>query len=209
MQNTSNETVYRQQLKGRILQIATALFHQHGIKQVKMDDIANDLRISKRTLYEVYENKEDLLFEVLQQHDSVERQQLLEFDKPGTNVINIILEIYRVRTAEFITINPLFFEDLQKYPNLLTYVRKLHNDKEAEIVAFIERGKNEGLFLENVNYGIVRELTFASEQLVMNNFLFKRYDITELSRIMIMLFVRGICTEKGIKLLDQYFAENA
>lgn len=209
MQNTSNETVYRQQLKGRILQIATALFHQHGIKQVKMDDIANDLRISKRTLYEVYENKEDLLFEVLQQHDSVERQQLLEFDKPGTNVINIILEIYRVRTAEFITINPLFFEDLQKYPNLLTYVRKLHNDKESEIVAFIERGKSEGLFLENVNYGIVRELTFASEQFVMNNFLFKRYDITELSRIMIMLFVRGICTEKGIKLLDQYFAENA
>ena len=209
MQNTSNETVYRQQLKGRILQIATALFHQHGIKQVKMDDIANDLRISKRTLYEVYENKEDLLFEVLQQHDSVERQQLLEFDKPGTNVINIILEIYRVRTAEFITVNPLFFEDLQKYPNLLTYVRKLHNDKEAEIVAFIERSKNEGLFLENVNYGIVRELTFASEQFVMNNFLFKRYDITELSRIMIMLFVRGICTEKGIKLLDQYFAENA
>ena len=209
MQNTSNETVYRQQLKGRILQIATALFHQHGIKQVKMDDIATDLRISKRTLYEVYENKEDLLFEVLQQHDSVERQQLLEFDKPGTNVINIILEIYRVRTAEFITINPLFFEDLQKYPNLLTYVRKLHEDKEAEIVAFIERSKNEGLFLENVNYGIVRELTFASEQFVMNNFLFKRYDITELSRIMIMLFVRGICTEKGIKLLDQYFAENA
>ena len=209
MQNTSNETVYRQQLKGRILQIATALFHQHGIKQVKMDDIANDLRISKRTLYEVYENKEDLLFEVLQQHDSVERQQLLEFDKPGTNVINIILEIYRVRTAEFITVNPLFFEDLQKYPNLLTYVRKLHNDKEAEIVAFIERGKNEGLFLENVNYGIVRELTIASEQFVMNNFLFKRYDITELSRIMIMLFVRGICTEKGIKLLDQYFSENA
>ena len=209
MQNTSNETVYRQQLKGRILQIATALFHQHGIKQVKMDDIANDLRISKRTLYEVYENKEDLLFEVLQQHDSAERQQLLEFDRPGTNVINIILEIYRVRTAEFITVNPLFFEDLQKYPNLLTYVRKLHNDKEAEIVAFIERGKNEGLFLENVNYGIVRELTFASEQFVMNNFLFKRYDITELSRIMIMLFVRGICTEKGIKLLDQYFSENA
>ena len=209
MQNTSNETVYRQQLKGRILQIATALFHQHGIKQVKMDDIANDLRISKRTLYEVYENKEDLLFEVLQQHDSVERQQLLEFDKPGTNVINIILEIYRVRTAEFITVNPLFFEDLQKYPNLLTYVRKLHDDKEAEIVAFIERGKNEGLFLENVNYGIVRELTFASEQFVMNNFFFKRYDITELSRIMIMLFVRGICTEKGIKLLDQYFSENA
>lgn len=209
MQNTSNETVYRQQLKGRILQIATVLFHQHGIKQVKMDDIANDLRISKRTLYEVYENKEDLLFEVLQQHDNVERQQLLEFDKPGTNVINIILEIYRVRTAEFITVNPLFFEDLQKYPNLLTYVRKLHNDKEAEIVAFIERGKNEGLFLENVNYGIVRELTFASEQFVMNNFLFKRYDITELSRIMIMLFVRGICTEKGIKLLDQYFSENA
>ena len=50
MQNTNNETVYRQKLKGRILKVAATLFHQHGIKQVKMDDIASDLKISKRTL---------------------------------------------------------------------------------------------------------------------------------------------------------------
>lgn len=208
MQNTNNETVYRHKLKGRILKVAATLFHQHGIKQVKMDDIASDLKISKRTLYEIYETKEDLLFEVLQRREDIERQQVIEFDKPGTNVINIILEIYRVRTSEFITINPLFFEDLQKYPNLLSYVRKLHENREAEMVDFIERGKKEGYFLEHVNYDIVRELSFASEQFVMNNCLFKKYDMKELSRIMIMLFVRGVCTDKGIKLLDQYFSES-
>lgn len=76
------------------------------------------------------------------------------------------------------------------------------------MVDFIERGKREGYFLENVNYNIVRELSFASEQFVMNNCLFKKYDMKELSRIMIMLFVRGVCTDKGIKLLDQYFSES-
>ena len=189
MYKTNVTTEYREQLKGRILQSAMHEFRTNGIKQVKMDDIARKLGISKRTLYEIYETKEDLLFEVLQRREDIERQQVIEFDKPGTNVINIILEVYRVRTSEFITINPLFFEDLQKYPYLLSYVRKLHENREAEMVDFIERGKKEGYFLEHVNYDIVRELSFASEQFVMNNCLFKKYDMKELSRIMIMLFV--------------------
>ena len=54
-------TIYRQELKGKILVTAMSLFKREGIKRVKMDDIAQALSISKRTLYETYENKEQLL----------------------------------------------------------------------------------------------------------------------------------------------------
>ena len=60
--NIENE--YRKEIKEKILQLATTMFFQHGIRKVKMDDIANHLKISKRTLYELYQNKEDLLYEV-------------------------------------------------------------------------------------------------------------------------------------------------
>ena len=60
--NIENE--YRKEIKEKILQLATTMFFQHGIRKVKMDDIANYLKISKRTLYELYQNKEDLLYEV-------------------------------------------------------------------------------------------------------------------------------------------------
>lgn len=54
---------YRQELRPRILETAMTLFRKHGIRQVKMDDIAATLGISKRTLYELYANKEKLLLE--------------------------------------------------------------------------------------------------------------------------------------------------
>ena len=203
MQNTSNETVYRQQLKGRILQIATALFHQHGIKQVKMDDIANELKISKRTLYETYSNKEELLFEVVRHDKQREKRRMDEIAKTGLNVINIIIEICRFRIEEFSQINPLFFEEIHKYPELLAYVRRLHDERETDAHAFIQRGIEEGLFLPNVNYDIVRTLTVASQQAIMNQCLYKKYNVKDLAYVSILFFIRAYCTLKGVKLLDE------
>ncbi len=203
MQNMNIGNAYRQELKGKILQAATSLFYQHGIKQVKMDDIANSLKISKRTLYEIYENKEVLLFEVLQRNEEMERDQLMEFDKPGTNVLNIIFEFYRLRTQELSRINPLFFEDIHKYPKLLSYVRKRHEQQDSRVIAFMKRGVDEGYFLSNLNYEIVHVLADAAGQAIMNNFLYKKYDIRELFKISVMLFIRGICTPKGVRMLDE------
>lgn len=51
------ENEYKKEVKAKILQLATTMFFQHGIRKVKMDDIATHLKISKRTLYEIYQNK--------------------------------------------------------------------------------------------------------------------------------------------------------
>lgn len=61
--NIENE--YRKEIKEKILQLATTMFFQHGIRKVKMDDIANHLKISKRTLYELYQNKETCFMKFL------------------------------------------------------------------------------------------------------------------------------------------------
>ena len=62
-------STYRQELKVRILQTAMREFKQKGIRDVRMDDIAGILGISKRTLYEIYENKEELLLAGLHEED--------------------------------------------------------------------------------------------------------------------------------------------
>ena len=91
MQNQNVNSIYRQELKERILNTATVMFHKHGIKSVKMDDIASHLSISKRTLYEIYANKEDLLFEVVTHHENKTHEQIEKFDGHGKNVIDIII----------------------------------------------------------------------------------------------------------------------
>lgn len=152
MQNTTIENVYRQNLKEKILQVATVLFYRHGIRQVRMDDISNNLRISKRTLYEIYDNKEVLLLGVLQHNNEKEHQSMQNFDKSGANVISIILEIYRLRMKELSRMSPLFFEDIRKYPRLLSYIDKQHQQHDIDAKAFMRRGVEEGYFLPNIKY---------------------------------------------------------
>ena len=60
---------YRNELKERILEYSEKEFYANGVKQVKMDNIANYLSISKRTLYEIYPTKEDLLLECLKNQE--------------------------------------------------------------------------------------------------------------------------------------------
>ena len=67
----------------------------------------------------------------------------------------------------------------------------------------MQRGIDEGLFLSDINYEIVRTLTIASQQAIMNQYLYKTYDVKELAYIGILLYIRAFCTIKGIKLLDE------
>ena len=203
MYNTATETTYRQELKEKILITAINLFHKHGIRSVKMDDIANELKISKRTLYEIYSNKEELLLEVVRRDKQREKRRLDEIGRTGSNVINIIIEICRFRLEEFSQINPLFFEEIHKYPELLAYVRRVHDEREIDAHAFIQRGIDEGLFLPNLNYNIVRTMTVALQNAIMNQYLYKKYDIKELAHVSILFFIRAYCTMKGVKLLDE------
>ena len=76
---------YRQELRSRIVEAATQMFHKHGIKMVKMDDIATSLTISKRTLYEIYDNKEDLVYEVVVQHAVNTGHKVEKLTSPGSN----------------------------------------------------------------------------------------------------------------------------
>lgn len=203
MHNTTTETTYRQELKEKILITAITLFHKHGIRSVKMDDIANELKISKRTLYEIYSNKEELLLEVVRRDKQREKRRMDEIGRTGSNVINIIIEICRFRLEEFSQINPLFFEEIHKYPELLAYVRRVHDEREIDAHAFIQRGIDEGLFLPNLNYNIVRTMTVALQNAIMNQYLYKKYDIKELAHVSILFFIRAYCTMKGVKLLDE------
>ena len=128
------------------------MFFQNGIRKVKMNDIAACLKISKRTLYEVYQNKEDLLYEVVVMNDKRKKEEIEKFDKPGLNVINIVMHVLRLQTEEFNRVNPLFYEELGRYPKLRIYFADRENKEHEQLVDFIERGVDEGYFLSKYRY---------------------------------------------------------
>lgn len=198
--NIENE--YRKEIKEKILQLATTMFFQHGIRKVKMDDIANHLKISKRTLYELYQNKEDLLYEVFVLNNQREIKKIEKFDQPGINVINIVIQVFKQHTEELSNINPIFLEEIERYPKLVKYINKRRKEKPTQVIEFIKRGIAEGFFLENTNYEILSKLSDASTRYIMSSYLYNQYSIKEIFKTFVQLYVRGICTEKGIRLLD-------
>lgn len=165
------------------------MFYQHGIRKVKMDDIAKRLRISKRTVYEIYADKEDLLLEVLQRSDEANRLKMKRLDVPGTNVIDIIILFFKQKAEEISRINPVFFEDMQRYPKLLEFFRKRRKRQGVGTQDFIRRGIDEGYFLTDINFDLVVMVADASVQFIMSNYLYKKYNFKELLRTFMLFYI--------------------
>ena len=121
MQEIKDLTAYRLSLKDKIMTTAMSAFLSNGIKAVKMDDIASALSISKRTLYEIYGDKESLLFACIRKRHQ-ERQEYIRNYSEQHNVIEIVLEVYRRKVEEVKTVNYSFYQDVQLYPKVMAYV---------------------------------------------------------------------------------------
>ena len=107
-------TLDRALVKDRIIKYASKAFAQKGIRQVKMDVMATELAISKRTLYELIEDKESLLLEVLKYNHSKKLQMLEDVRQSANNIMEIIVAFYEYSILQLERINIKFFEDLQR-----------------------------------------------------------------------------------------------
>lgn len=202
MQEIKETTAYRKALRERILETSISLFSHHGIKAVKMDDIASHLGISKRTLYEVYKDKETLLFECIKVFDARKRQHL-EAYADGHDVIDILLETYRMKVSEVQSFCPLFYEDILKYPELVEYIKKNNARMREGFTRFLRRGIGEGYFRPTLDFDMVHHLFEALGQYIIVNKLFNQYTLKELFVNLYLTPLRGLCTRAGVRRLDE------
>ena len=201
-------TSYRTSLKDKILDSAIALFHERGVKAVKMDDIANCLSISKRTLYEIYDNKEDLLFECVKTSFEHSEKELHESVENADNVMDILLRIYRLKMNLLRKTHPSFYCELEKYPKILEYFEKQDGKRRAQQMDFIKRGIREGYFRNDVNYDLILDLFDVSNRYIRSNYNSLNYSMEQLSYNLVFVFLRGFCTLRGVEILDKFLDED-
>ena len=189
-------TIYRQELKGKILVTAMSLFKREGIKRVKMDDIAQALSISKRTLYETYENKEQLLCEGVIYEHQLRQEQLRQFTEQAENEIEVVMEFIRQEIVLLGGVNPLFFSELAKYERVVELLNEEHEQKRLHSMEFVKRGVEKGYFRSDINYDIVTKMSDAVVQHVMMTRMYEEYPLSEIFRNHVDILFRGICTDK-------------
>lgn len=200
MNKSTSPQSYRQELKSRILDVAMEEFWSKGVKAVKMDDIANLLTISKRTLYEIYENKEVLLLEVLhlsrkQQHDYMSEYA----EKVGNNVMDIIFELYNLHAETCKRINPCLYDELKKYPKVTQYLMEAGDKEEEFAQAYFQSGIDQGYFRPELDYkAISRMMRLCVKNAILEKSRFP-IDNDFVFHNIIFIFFRGFCTMKGIE----------
>lgn len=202
MQGIKVTTAYKQALKGRILETAMKLFVEQGVKAVKMDDVAQALTISKRTLYELYKDKEELLYQGILQFNEKHRNSMLAFIDEAPTVMDIIIETHQRRVVKASSINPLFYEDIQKYPRVVALLEKERDGARKQFMGFMRRGVREGYFRDDVDYRLIGELYNAINTCIRTQHLLNNYTMQELFSNLMVVPLRGFCTAKGLEVIE-------
>lgn len=190
-----------------MLQEATRQFHHKGIKAVKMDDIAEALSISKRTLYEIFGNKEDLALAVVErQHQNMDKL-MGTFAQSNPSVIDILVFFFTTKVESSRDINPLFFEDMNKYPKLVAYFKSLHEKRDNQTVVFMKTGVEQGYFRKELNYNIIVAMGEALREYFLDKHTHGPFTHKEVFVTVSSVLFRGICTQKGQDALEKHIKQ--
>lgn len=199
-----NKKLNKEQIKNRVVKAATVAFCEKGIKNVRMDDIAADLSISKRTLYELFEDKEELLLEVMKAHNEEVKLFMADVIGKSENVLEVIFSFYVKATQEFQTINRLFFEETKKYPKAVSYQEKVRKENHSATLAFYQKGVDEGIFRDDVNFRIIQVMMQGQMEQIMQSEIGQYHSLVEIFETLVLMHLRGISTEKGLKMVNDF-----
>jgi len=192
------------EFKKRIVAAAMKAFTTNGIKGVTMDDIASDLGISKRTLYETFKDKEALLIECVKQHEEEKEAFGAKVLAESDNVLEVILEFYKISIEVYQKINKRFFEDMRKYPKVNELIRQSREKNQCSVIAFFLSGVEQGIFRDDVNFEIVSILVREQIDFLLNADIVRAYSFFEVYESIVLTSLRGISTEKGQKILERF-----
>jgi len=199
-------------MREKILLGATDLFLSYGFKSVTMDDLANALGVSKKTIYQHFDNKTKL----------VEATTLNLFDVISCG-INHICSLEKNPIEEFYSVKKFIMEHLKDEKSspqyqLQKYYPEIFNtlkNKQFEIMHTcvgdnLNIGIKQGLYRDTIDIDFISRIYFSSMLAIKDKDLFplKKSSMNMLMDNYLEYHLRGICTPKGLEYLNQFITTN-
>lgn len=196
------------EIKDRILVKSAELFLRYGIRSITMDEIAAQLGISKKTIYQFFTDKDDLVNGVVEDVIRHNEDECSRFQVDAENAVHEIFIALNEMEEMLKAMNPLIMYDLEKHhPKSFQKLKDYKYRFLYQIIkANLEKGTEEGLYREGLNVDVVTKHRIETAFMAFNQDVFphNRYQVTEVGRELGMLFLHSITTEKGRKLIEKY-----
>jgi AcrR family transcriptional regulator len=199
---TSEELEQKRQI---IVKSAMKLFQQKGIRDVTMDDIAHGLKMSKRTLYELFQDKENLLLYCVQTEGIKQRERLREYVAKASNVLEPVLYDLNFKMEALSKVAPSYFSDLRRYPKLVAFMAEMRREQRDIAVNYLSKGVEQGLFRSDVNFEIVYNVITTQFDIMISSDEFRKHTPFELFNNLVLNYFRGCATPQGVRIMDEFF----
>jgi AcrR family transcriptional regulator len=196
-----------QEYDNRIIDGAAELFRIYGIRAVTMDMIASQLGISKRTIYERFGDKDEMLFAVLNSMLIKQKEKIDSIIESSPDIISAIFTLLNLGRDHAASMNPVIGSDLRKYHSkvLIRIKEKCDNPDYEGALKIILKGKEQGLFRKDIDDGIVSRFFTELKTVIGDNKVFPADEFVhrDLIKNVVINYVRGIATSDGIKLIEK------
>jgi len=198
-------------LKDQIIETSLQQFLKHGVRKMTVQKLVEPLSISTKTVYKYFTDKEDLLKICLTVHyQHLAKTITTTSGNTSLSPVIILLQLWREAIQLDFGVNHIFYHDLNYYyPRLQDAVmKKVFKKYPIELKEILEDGQKKGYFRKNSITDVVLD---AIEVLYANITRTGKFKGAGLSPVVILentveVFLRGLCTQKGLEELDQYNA---
>lgn len=195
-------------MKDKILEEAERLFWKYGVRSITMDDIARRLAISKKTIYQHFTDKEDILAQVMRCNMAKDQEVLSCVLIESQTPIHEILAILDEMRKNVDKMNPTLLMDIKRYfPNVWSLFQQFKEEHILKaMIDNIRRGINDGYFREDINPDILARMRVEQIEMAfeMSVFSTTSYNMMDVQQQLTHHFVRGLLTEKGFAIYNQY-----
>ena len=199
-------------LRAQVVEAATRRFNRHGFKSVTMDDIARELGMSKKTLYQVVANKQELIDAVLDADMANDDAQVARACAESADAVDEMLRIARYFTEQMRETSPAALYDLQKYyrPSWERLDAHHNDERIAHVRANLRRGQEEGLYRDDLHRELVAHLFVAAPQafLDVDRFPLRQQDWDVILGQFMAYHLNGVVNDRGRALLQDYLTRD-
>jgi AcrR family transcriptional regulator len=189
----------------RVIQNCLKVLLNRGVR-VSMDDIAKELGMSKRTLYEIFENKNKLIYECIFLLVEEEKEKMSYYlSKNSSNIIEELFPLCNIDIYNMMKEFRYIFQDVKRYyPEIFDKIIANHLEHyRSHISKVIDKGVKQNNFRKDINVGIVTAFLFdLMTTAKQNKELFRKYSMVNIFENTVLCYIRGISTEKGQQLID-------
>ena len=190
---------------------AQSLFYRYGIRSITMDFIASELSMSKRTLYENFKNKEELIVECMQRDREAQEQEMCQIFGSKRNIIEKLILCYSRIIYNINRTSRSFQLDVEHMRSKVSEEADKHREKQFSYIRdILQKGVEEGRIRTELNLDIATAL--HNEQIIMlfrkiKNTPNEEWNYGEVLSVYTKIFLYGIVTEKGRKVLDKNYEQ--